>query len=207
MCEGASEIGLLRGLDLYRIDQGNVSLAALGVALLDCGGGEPDRPYARAATLQSLGYRVMVLRDDDKKPTPTIEQTLVQNGGTVVAYRTGRALENELFCHLHAGSLPEADQLRQRTARRADQRTPAHCLKQHSYTTSLGRDSEHQRPVVKRRAIIGQAARIRKAGWFKSISWMENVARTIVAPDLNLCDPGLSALMNQIFDWAAHGVR
>lgn len=69
VCEGASEIGLLRGLDLYRLDQGNASLAALGVALVDCGGGEPDRPYARAAAFQSLGYRVMVLRDDDKKPT------------------------------------------------------------------------------------------------------------------------------------------
>lgn len=76
VCEGASEIGLLRGLDLYRLDQGNASLAALGVALVDCGGGEPDRPYARAAAFQSLGYRVMVLRDDDKKPTPAIEQLL-----------------------------------------------------------------------------------------------------------------------------------
>lgn len=97
VCEGASEIGLLRGLDLYRLDQGNASLAALGVALVDCGGGEPDRPYARAAAFQSLGYRVMVLRDDDKKPTPAIEQAFVQNGGTVVAYRAGRALEDELF--------------------------------------------------------------------------------------------------------------
>lgn len=40
------------------------------------------------------------------------------------------------------------------------------------------------------RALLGQAARIRKAGWFKSISWMEDVARSIVAPDLPLCDPG-----------------
>jgi putative ATP-dependent endonuclease of OLD family len=31
VCEGASEIGLLRGLDLYRLEQGRASLAALGV--------------------------------------------------------------------------------------------------------------------------------------------------------------------------------
>ena len=208
VCEGASEIGLLRGLDLYRLDQGNASRSALGVALVDCGGGEPDRAYARATAFQSLGYRVMVLRDDDKKPTPAIEQAFVQNGGTVVAYRTGRALEDELF-----GSL-----------------TPAACQRLIGYANELHGDLivEHLRTVsnntltfqqvwdeiqntgvlsAERRAILGQAARIRKAGWFKSISWMEDVARTIVAPDLHLCDPEFRALMDQVFGWAGHGPR
>ena len=208
VCEGASEIGLLRGLDLSRLGQGNASLAALGVALVDCGGGEPDRPYARAAAFQSLGYRVMVLRDDDKKPTSAVEQAFVENGGTVVAYRAGRALEDELF-----GSL-----------------TPAACQKLISYANELHGDLivEHLRTVsnntltfeqirdeiqntgllsAERRAILGQAARIRKAGWFKQISWMEEVARTIVAPDLKLCDQGFSALMDQVFGWAADGPR
>ncbi|MDP5451036.1 AAA family ATPase [Pseudomonas aeruginosa] len=208
VCEGASEIGLLRGLDLYRLDQGNASLAALGVALVDCGGGEPDRPYARASAFQSLGYRVMVLRDDDKKPTPAVEQAFVENGGTVVAYRAGRALEDELF-----GSL-----------------TPAACQRLISYANELHGDLivEHLRTVsnntltfqqiwdeiqntgllpAERRAILGQAARIRKAGWFKQISWMEDVARTIVAPDLHLCDQGFRALMDRVFGWAADGPR
>ncbi|MFH1872665.1 MAG: AAA family ATPase [Pseudomonadota bacterium] len=208
VCEGASEIGLLRGLDLFRLDQAGVSLAALGVALVDCGGGEPDRPYARATAFQSLGYRVMVLRDDDKKPTPAVEQAFIESGGTVVAYRADRALEDELF-----GSL-----------------TPAACQKLINYAHELHGDliHEHLRTVSnntltfqqvwdeiqntgalapERRATIGQAARIRKAGWFKSISWMEDVARTIVAPDLHLCDPGFRALMGQVFDWAANGPR
>lgn len=208
VCEGASEIGLLRGLDLHQIEQGGVSLAALGVAMVDCGGGEPDRPYARAATLQSLGYRVMVVRDDDKKPTPAIEQTFLQNGGALVAYRAGRALEDELF-----GSL-----------------TPAACQRLIAYAYELHGDliHEHLRTVsnntltvqavwdeiqntnvlsVPSRTLLGQAARIRKAGWFKSISWMEAVARTIVAPDLPLCDPGFSALVHRVSGWAAHVPR
>ncbi|QVX40751.1 AAA family ATPase (plasmid) [Ralstonia solanacearum] len=208
VCEGASEIGLLRGLDLYRLDRGNVSLAALGVALVDCGGGEPDRPYARAAAFQSLGYRVLVLRDDDQRPTPAIEQTFLQNGGAVVAYRAGRALEDELF-----GSL-----------------TPAACQKLVGYAHELHDDliHEHLRTVsnntltfqhvwdeiqstgalsIERRATLGRAARIRKAGWFKSISWMEDVARNIVAPDLHQSDPGFRALMDQVFAWAAHEQR
>ena len=208
VCEGASEIGLLRGLDLHRIEQGAVSLAAQGTAMIDCGGGEPDRLYARAAAFQSLGYRVLVVRDDDKKPTPAVEQVFQQNGGAVVAYRPDRALEDELFCSL----------------------TPQACQKLIVYAQELHGDLvvEHLRTVSNNmltlqsvwdeiqntgalsmpiRTFLGQAARIRKAGWFKSISWMEYVARTIVAPDLALCDPGFSALLNQISSWATNGAR
>ena len=37
VCEGASEVGLLRGVDQYRVKQGHSSLAAHGVALVDAG--------------------------------------------------------------------------------------------------------------------------------------------------------------------------
>jgi hypothetical protein len=206
VCEGASEVGLLRGLDLHRIEQGGVSLAAQGVALVDCGGGGADRPYARAAAFQALGYRAMVVRDDDLKPTPAIEQTFLQSGGSVVAYREGRALEDELF-----GSL-----------------TPGACQRLINYAHELHGEliHEHLKTVsnnsltfnaiweeiqstnalsIPSRTLLGHAARIRKSGWFKSISWMEEVARTIVAPDLTQCDPGFNTLVNQVSEWAAHG--
>lgn len=208
VCEGASEIGLLRGLDLHRLEHAGVSLAALGVAMVDCGGGEPDRPFARGAAFQSLGYRVMVVRDDDKKPTPAIEQAFLQSGGTVVAYREGRALEDELFASL----------------------TPTACQKLITYAHELHGDLvvEHLRTVsnnqltfqvvwdeiekthslsTANRALLGKASRIRKTGWFKSITWMEDVARTIVAPDLPVCDPGFNSLVNQVYEWADHGPR
>jgi len=208
VCEGASEIGLLRGLDLHQVEQGGVSLAAQGIAMIDCGGGDPDRPYARAAAFQLLGYRVMVMRDDDKKPTAAMEQAFQQAGGSVVAYQAGRALEDDLFCSL----------------------TPAACQKLINYAYELHGDviHEHLRSVssntltvqavweeiqetgelsMQSRAMLGQAARIRKTGWFKSISWMEEVARTIVAPDLQLCQPGFKALVDDVYRWAASGLR
>jgi putative ATP-dependent endonuclease of the OLD family len=37
ICEGASEVGLIRGLDQHRTAQGNASISAGGVALVDCG--------------------------------------------------------------------------------------------------------------------------------------------------------------------------
>ena len=72
VCEGASEVGLLRGIDIYlaRIERGR-SLAARGVALVDAGG--VSKIYPRAAAFVSLGYRVAVLRDDDAQPPAASE--------------------------------------------------------------------------------------------------------------------------------------
>src|SRR5690606_19344001 len=56
---------------------------------------------------------------------------------------------------------------------------------------------------IENRKILGKAARTRKAGWFKSISWMEDLSRDIVGPHLSDCDPGFCALVEEIFTWAS----
>jgi hypothetical protein len=65
VCEGASEIGFVRGVDLHRVESGGTAMTAQGVALVDCGGGEPERAFKRAAVFLALGYRAAILRDGD----------------------------------------------------------------------------------------------------------------------------------------------
>jgi putative ATP-dependent endonuclease of the OLD family len=67
VCEGASEVGIVRGLDQHGSTNGEVSVFACGVALVDCGGGEADKPILRAMAFHRLGYRTAVLRDADKE--------------------------------------------------------------------------------------------------------------------------------------------
>src|SRR5208283_2777844 len=81
VCEGASEVGLVRGLDQHHSTHGEVSIFACGVALVDCGGGEADKPFLRATAFQRLGYRTAVLRDDDKRPSPNVEEAFARLGG------------------------------------------------------------------------------------------------------------------------------
>lgn len=54
VCEGASEAGLLRGLDLFLGDEKVKTLTASGIALVDAKG--VSQNYARARAFQSLGY-------------------------------------------------------------------------------------------------------------------------------------------------------
>jgi putative ATP-dependent endonuclease of OLD family len=206
VCEGASEVGLIRGLDRFRTSEGAESISACGVALVDCGGGDADRCFSRGAAFRALGYRTAILRDDDKEPTEAIEEAFVADGGTVIAWRDGRALEDELFLSLSDEAVGELID-------RAIELQGEDLVNEHIKSVSRGtKDLAAIRAELKRngisansRAILGEASRTRRAGWFKSVSWMEGVARDIVGPDLDDADPDFVALIDELFEWASDG--
>lgn len=55
---------------------------------------------------------------------------------------------------------------------------------------------------VETRVVLGIASRTRKAGWFKSISKMEAVARDIVGPHLKDADKDFIGIVAALFMWA-----
>jgi putative ATP-dependent endonuclease of the OLD family len=55
------------------------------------------------------------------------------------------------------------------------------------------------------RLVLGLAARSKKAGWFKSVTWMERAARDIIGPDLVNADADFRAIVEYIFAWASDG--
>jgi putative ATP-dependent endonuclease of OLD family len=205
-CEGASEVGLMRGLDQFRTAEGKESISACGVALVDCGGGDADRCFNRAAAFRALGYRTAILRDDDIEPTAAVVDAFTADGGTVFAWRDGRTLEDEMFLCLTDDAV---DQL-------IDRAVDLHgedLVNDHIKSVSKGTKDlaaireESERGAISRRsrAILGEAARTRKAGWFKSVSWMEGVARDIVGPDLADADADreFKALIEDLFEWSS----
>jgi hypothetical protein len=205
VCEGASEVGLIRGLDRYRTANGNDAITAQGTALVDCGGGDSDRPFKRAAVFHALGYGAAVVRDDDKKPTAAIEAGFIANGGMVVAWREGRTVEDELFLSLTddgVGKLLD----------RAVELHGEELVNDHIKSASLNaKDLNAVRTealfdgiALETRTILGKAARAKKAGWFKSVTWMEDVACEIVGPDLTNADAGFSELVERVFAWAGN---
>lgn len=203
ICEGASEVGLVRGLDQYRTKDFQ-SITALGCALVDCRGGNADRPFRRAEAFRALGYRVAVVRDDDKNPTAGVEEAFTAHGGKVIAWREGRALEDELFLsltddgvgklldravELHGESLIN-DHIKSASQNAKDLRA----VQTESATANITPES---------RRILGKAAK--SSSWFKSVTWMGDVARDIVGPDLANADAGFRALVHELFAWASNG--
>jgi putative ATP-dependent endonuclease of OLD family len=147
-------------------------------------------------------YRTAVLRDDDKKPTESVERAFQGTGGKVFAWREGRALEDELFLSLTDDAVSKL----------IDYATELHgkdLIDEHIKSAS-----EHKQDLddiqcdalfgllsPESRAILGKAARTRKAGWFKSVTWMQEAASRVVGPDLANADAGFRAIVEIIFDW------
>ena len=205
VCEGASEIGLIRGLDDFWVQNGNPSLQSFGVSYVDAGGGDADRCFQKAKAFLKLGYRVAAVQDNDKTPTAAVVEEFKASGGYHVAWRDGKALEDELFTCLPDDAIDALIE-------RALELTEDGKVDQHIKTRSNGKlDLEIVKSegdllgyVSEARKILGEASRIRKAGWFKSISKMEGVARDIVGPYYARADAGFTKQLDDLFRWACY---
>lgn len=203
VCEGASEVGLIRGLDQFWTERGFPSLQAGGVAYVDVGGGEADRAFVRAGVFQRLGYRVAVLQDNDKAPTPDTVKKFIDAGGFHLAWRNGRALEDELFASVPVAAVSALLVL-------AQELTADGLVNGHIVTTSQGKENldsvllEVAAGVFspQTRELLGRSSRIRKAGWFKSISKMSSVAHEILGPHWEASDKEFIESINKLIRWA-----
>jgi putative ATP-dependent endonuclease of the OLD family len=81
VCEGASEVGVVRGLDQFRTADGAIPMVASGVSLVDANG--CDNLLRRANAFRSLGYRTNILRDDDAQPSKILESLFIKKCGPI----------------------------------------------------------------------------------------------------------------------------
>jgi putative ATP-dependent endonuclease of OLD family len=202
VCEGGSEIGLMRGLDQHFTAVGEKSLAACGATLVN---GNGDETFSRAIALQSLGYRTAILRDSDK-PAPPTEAAFIASGGQVFAWGGGRALEQELFAALPDFPASKLLTLAIETKDRA-------LIEAHVKTISNGTATLHDLEAEAlfrglspaSRTLLGNAAA--RFGWLKTITTMETAGRTIVGPAYGEADASLTTVMDDVLDWVEDGGR
>lgn len=207
VCEGASEVGFVRGLDQHMTAKGQRSIGAAGTALVDGEGGEPNRPLMRAKAFAALGYRTALLRDADQPPDAQSEAAFIARSGKVFAWRNGRSLEDELFLSVSDGAV---DQL----IERAVALHGASLVNEHIKSAS---ENEQNLDTIRLewllqgigidgRRVLGRAARFDR-GWFKSTGKMEDVARNIIGPDLANADAGFRTIVEDLFAWANNAGR
>lgn len=205
VCEGATEVGFLRGLDQYFESQGQVSIAAQGVALVDAGGGGPNDAYGRASSMRSLGYRTAVLRDDDQKPSAETHQAFIDGGGAVFTWRDDRCLETELFMCLSDDAVSKMIDLA--VELHGEDVIGGHIQSRATNgetLTGIQTEALIDGYSPQTRALLGNASSIRKKGWFKQLGWMEQAAREIIGPNLQNADADFKSAVEAVFGWAGN---
>jgi predicted ATP-dependent endonuclease of OLD family len=97
-CEGKTEVGLLRGLDVYLQKNKGRSFSSNGVWIADCGGGEQH--LDSALLLHSMGYDVSVFCDNDITNNDSYKLKLndvIDNGIPVFKWSDGKCCEEQLL--------------------------------------------------------------------------------------------------------------
>lgn len=193
-CEGRTEMGLVRGVDLYRSEIGEASIMAMGAAVTDGGG---DTTFKRANAFLSLGYRTLILRDDDKEPNEIESALFYANAGIVLTWGKGKALEEELFTKLSDRAVLQL--IEAAVEQCGDEELINANIKSASENT-LDLATCRQAVTNSSRLALGRAAKARK-GWFKTVTSMESIGHQIVGPDLASCEPSFAATIEALFTW------
>lgn len=198
-CEGATEIGLLRAYDVFRLDADNPPVWSLATAYFDCGGAGEIKTVCPQLT--GLGYQLAALCDNDA-PTQLSDEDVARlraAGVHVCHWEQGNSTEGQLFAELPWAHLPDMlgaiathhDTLEYATII-DDTRMAAQ-----AQGIQLGTDPSVWPDLAPLRAVIGERAHQRK--WIKRIDY----ARLAFARALPLLPEAgtMRTRLEALWDW------
>nr|WP_315168511.1 AAA family ATPase [uncultured Deefgea sp.] len=199
VCEGATEVGFVRGFDDHQVSKGKDPLAYHGVALLDARGASKIKDLAKA--FKSLGYDVSVLADadaEDQFSTPDAEE-LTKLGVPVHVWSDKYSLEERAFQDMPWGRVVASLKLAQN-----ELCYPVHDQVRSRVQEVLDPDLERWPESAKLRTAIGFAAK--KAGWFKDTTrgdqWFNAVRPAF--NDAEFLNKDLAVKLGALWTWAEH---
>ncbi len=166
VCEGKTELGLLKGLD-EAWSQKNQPFAFEGVSLVHAGGRTKVGKVAQS--FRSLGYEVAVLADSDE-PLDVTPQELSSCGVAVTCWSSTVSTEQRIFLDLPREGVECAIYFAFKNIGETTVRSQL-CSALKMSTKELPQEVEDWlvfKPEVEVRDAMGQAAKA-KNGWFKSV--------------------------------------
>ena len=180
VCEGKTEVGLLRAFDSYLVDKGIGRFAHFGVTAIPGGGG--DNFFQLALLLYECGYDVSILMDSDIPEEETQKQHMREKCIPVFDWESGYAIEEQIFQDV---SLECIDDLL------------AIAIEEHSFDKVIAnlnrlfqpdelpciveneKISVYEDISTEERVKIGTVAKHKKSGWFKNTSKGEMIGNRI----------------------------
>lgn len=215
VCEGASEVGLLRGVDQYYTSQGKPSAYASATAYVDAGGRSPAHILQKASVFAQWGYDAHAFLDSDVAIDDLDVASAEMKGVRVHTWSGDLALEEALFKWLPDHGIDSlinlAIELNSKDLVGGAIEAVSNEQFNLTYFLSLvGGDAAY---ADEERALLGKAAKLStkdtkaapgRKGWFKSISKMERVGAEVIGPYLSDSEVGLKSIMQALFAHA-HG--
>ena len=196
VCEGKTEIGLVRGIDLYNQDMNTATIQSLGASCADGGG---DSMFIRAKVFRSLGYPTALFKDSDKTEEHVdLSSEARAQGIQIFEWENGYSTEDALFNCCPAAVISDLLNLavERKSADSINSNILAFSENKISLDDCVNRFEDSMRPV------LAKAAKSKKGAWFKDIEPAENIARTMIGPQYVDFHQILKKPLDSIFTWA-----
>ncbi|ELY4308213.1 MULTISPECIES: ATP-dependent nuclease [Enterobacterales] len=194
--EGATEVGIIRGLELYCQDINHEGFLSKGVFCTDGNGG--SNYFVRAEIFSSLGYPTAILKDSDIQDAAHAGQTAqcIAKGVRIYEWGHGLSTEGAIFYWCDITLIPKLINLaielngRQEVAQHIENKSAnqfklENCLNQ---------------PEERMRMALYQAAGSYK--WFKNIAKSEELSRKYIGPNFKTFKNEFQIVLNGIYQWA-----
>lgn len=199
LCEGATEVGFLRGFDDHQVENKKDPFSFHGVALVNAGGGSKVKGLAKA--FKSLCYDVSVLADADAETQFSVADVseLIKLGISVHVWSDKLSLEERAFLDLPWASVLVSVKLAQ-----DELGFPAYDQVRSKFSEALDINIDAWTESPKLRTSIGAAAK--NAGWFKDITrgnlWFKAI--TPAYQDPTFVKKNLVLELEKLWVWAEH---
>lgn len=199
VCEGATEVGFLRGFDDHQVGKKKNPFSFHGVALVNAGSGSKVKGLAKA--FKSLCYDVSVLADSDAEDQFSAADVadLVKLGIPVHVWSDKLSLEERAFQDLSWASV-----LASVTLAQDELGFPVHDQVRSRFLQELDADVSLWNESPKLRTAIGAAAK--KAGWFKDTTrgdlWFKAISPAY--EDAAFAKKNLAAELDKLWAWVEH---
>jgi putative ATP-dependent endonuclease of OLD family len=199
ICEGATEVGFLRGLDNYWINAGKNSFSYLGAVTLDANGASNVKRLATG--FKALHYDVCVIADGDaqKQFSDQDVRDLGELAVEVIMWPGQLAIEQRAMHDLPWNNVLESVNLAKGLG------LPVYDNVRSKLGCDLGADVMKWEESIDLRTAIGDAAK--SSAWFKSISGGENWVDVIAPAFMNkqFWESDLGKKISQIREWLDRG--
>ena len=199
VCEGATEVGFLRGYDDYQVGMDKDPFSFHGVSLLNAGGSSKIKALAEA--FKVLGYEVCVVADGDaeKQFSPANEAELEGKGIPVHVWTDKLSLEGRAFQDLPWVSVIASVKLAQTIPN-----LTVYANVRSKYQKELDEDVGKWIDGRELRLAIGKAAE--DCAWFKDITrgnlWVQAISPAFADP--TFVKKQISVKLAKLWTWAEH---
>jgi putative ATP-dependent endonuclease of the OLD family len=210
VCEGASEIGLLRGIDQHRASEGGESAYAAGCAFLDSSGGSPERTLQRAQIFRGLGFKTIAFLDSDVELDHAVLKKTRDAGVHVFLWVEGSALEKAMFFGVSNAAVQELIGLAIELNSEEEVDSSIADVSANKFALASVREAfaEDGTYSAEIREVLGKAAKLTRKGnkgkparkgWFKSITRMEAAGKEVIGPGMKSCRGDFKTVLEALF--------